>query len=162
MRNCSTRIAMAGLGLALIITACASGPGNPALPEVAGTYKGELTLAVERSEDILELPTTAVVTQSGADVEIKLSITTDLATNPIRRHTLTGTVDKDGKLAVTGDIPLDFTEDDLCGPRTLKSLNVSFKVDELRLSHTTATEVCGELVSTLVAKKVQKQVEGGT
>ena len=126
------------------------------VPQVAGTYEGEMTFT---GLVPLKLPTTATVTQSGADVAVVLRSALGQQPPPPpvagegNTNTLEGKIDKNGRVTVTGDSVFDDDPNPFCGAVQPKRPSLSFRDDELRLSANAKTENCGTITAMLIAKK---------
>ena len=145
MRLSTIGIAMASLTLALMVMACDEMIAPP--PQVAGTYEGEMTMTGLLP---LKLPATATVTQSGADVTVVLRTT--FAGQTSDGDPLKGKIDKDGNVNVTGDSAV-VESNQICGAVQQHEIDLRFRDDELRLTSSATTEICGTITATLIAQK---------
>ena len=127
---------------------CGKMVGQPKVPQVAGTYEGEMTTTVLLT---LKLPTTATVTQSGADITVVLRFTVPGESS--EDETLKGKIDKDGKVTLTEEAAVVEDLNRICGAVSSERQNLSFQDDEMHLTASAETEDCGPVTAKLVAKK---------
>ena len=147
-------LAAAGLALALVIGACSQAAATPTVPDVAGTYLGEVTVVTEGGGTSAVFPNVrAVVAQDGSDIEISISLVLP-GTEIAALQPLAGTIDASGTLSIAeSSAAIELGSVGGCGDPTPTDLSGSFTDDQFRLSTTATTETCGTVTTTLIAKK---------
>ena len=139
--------------LALTLVACDEMVEKPKVAQVAGTYEGDMKIVTSLAPDVaVPVPITATVTQSGADVTIKMAYTFGGETNA--GEPITGVIDADGDLLVTGNwAAIPTVDETACGTTRATRLLVKFEDGVLSLTTGATTETCGTITVTLTAKK---------
>lgn len=142
--NRMRRYPLATTLLALLVAACGDGaPTAPsALPQVAGTYNGPITLASSLApQESLTGQMRMVVVQDGAQLTITASIT--LFGETTEQPAITGTLDESGAFTVAAGEFSGAEVDPECGTSTLTGFTLMFSDSTARLQVTYSSDSCG-------------------
>ena len=137
------------LVVAMLVVACGdSSPVSPSptLPQVAGTYTGEVDAVIQ--DFAIQLPSRMVVTQSGSQVTVALTLTIEGDEEEIRA---TGTLTAAGVLNIPLSAAPDVGGTNDCGAVTPESIVTNFSGNSVRFDWIYSTSSCSnfELRGTL-------------
>ena len=139
MRISSVLIVVLLLGACGDSSPVAPSPSPPPLPQVAGTYTGELTVGARG----LQVPVTGRmdVTQAGSQVTVALGWPDpDGSTSTL--PSVTGTLTAAGVLNIPTPAP---EEDEDCGTLTAESLSINFSGNSVRVDWIIGSTLCGNI-----------------
>ena len=138
------------LVVAMLVVACGdSSPVSPSptLPQVAGTYTGEVDAVIQNLGGI-QIPGRMVVTQSGSQVTVALTLTFEGDEEEIRA---TGTLTAAGVLNIPLSAAPEVGGTNDCGAVTPESIVTNFSGNSVRFDWIYSTSSCSnfELRGTL-------------
>ena len=127
----------------LLLGACGDSspvaPSPPPLPQVAGTYTGEITLGTRGLQ--VSVTGRMAVTQAGSQVTVALGLTeVDGSTSTL--PSITGTLTAAGVLNIPTPAP---EEDEDCGTFTGESLSTNFSGNSVRVDWIIGSTLCGNI-----------------